>query len=158
MSLNPNTSTREEYTRGLTTVPLPPKSTPAWLSMVTRLRTLLNKLAQHPAMAPNLQQTYMTPAADKNNVYFMWDFIGRTLGMCYQLDPELSNHRPGQPLPEGYVDVISRCAMARELMLDSKPGMLSSMTEMTYPEQAGKHPEFGAEILGLARDLMEGIE
>lgn len=29
-------------------------------------------------MAPNLQQTYMTPAASKNKVYFMWDFVGRT--------------------------------------------------------------------------------
>ena len=41
--------------------------------------TLLNKLAYHPAMALNLQQTYMTPAASKNNVYLMWDFVGRTL-------------------------------------------------------------------------------
>ena len=30
-------------------------------------------------MAPNLQQTFRTPAASKNNVYFMWDYVGRTL-------------------------------------------------------------------------------
>ena len=34
-------------------------------------------------MTPNLQQTYMTPAASKNKVYFMWDFVGRTLVSYY---------------------------------------------------------------------------
>lgn len=78
--MDPNTSTREEFTTGLTAVPLPPVPlAPEWKELAEQLRTLLNKLAYHPAMAPNLQQTYMTPAASKNNVYFMWDFVGRTL-------------------------------------------------------------------------------
>ncbi len=78
--MDPHTSTREEYTNMLTSIPLPPVPlAPEWKELAERLRTLLDKLAHHPAMAPNLQQTYMTPAASKNNVYFMWDFVGRTL-------------------------------------------------------------------------------
>lgn len=78
--MDPNTSTREEFTAGLTAIPLAPVAlAPDWKELAEQLRTLLEKLAHHPAMAPNLQQTYMTPAAGKNNVYFMWDFVGRTL-------------------------------------------------------------------------------
>lgn len=78
--MDPNNATREEFTTGLTSIPLPPVTlAPEWKKLAEQLRTLLDKLAYHPAMAPNLQQTYMTPAASKNNVYFMWDFVGRTL-------------------------------------------------------------------------------
>ncbi|KAF2815288.1 uncharacterized protein BDZ99DRAFT_516024 [Mytilinidion resinicola] len=174
--LDVQNTTRAAYTRGLTSLPLPTNAKAEWLSSVTKLRTLLTKLAEHPAMAPNLQQTYSTPSADKNNVYFMWDFVGRTLvrwapfeltflwsrkvnsrrqGMYYNIDPQLAHHRPGEPLPEDYADVIGRCVMAQQLILDTKPGMLDMMTEMTYPEQKGRHPRFGEEILGLARGLME---
>ena len=79
-TMDPNTSTREEFTAGLTGIPLPPVPlAPEWKQLAEQLRILLDKLAHHPAMAPNLQQTYMTPAASKNSVYFMWDFVGRTL-------------------------------------------------------------------------------
>lgn len=78
--MDPHTSTREQFTAGLTAIPLPPVAlAPEWKHLAEQLRTLLDKLAFHPAMAPNLQQTYMTPANSKNNVYFMWDFVGRTL-------------------------------------------------------------------------------
>lgn len=40
-------------------------------------------------MAPNREQTFMTPAKKKTRVYFMWDFVGRTLGMLYQIPPNL---------------------------------------------------------------------
>lgn len=79
-TMDPNTSTREEFTTSLTGIPLPPVPlAPEWKQLAEQLRVLLDKLAHHPAMAPNLQQTYMTPAASKNSVYFMWDFVGRTL-------------------------------------------------------------------------------
>jgi len=78
---NPTTATRLQFTDNLTTRPLPtsPPPSPSWKKLAITLRTLLDKLAHHPAMAQNLHQTYMTPAADKNKVYFMWDFVGRTL-------------------------------------------------------------------------------
>lgn len=50
---------------------------------------LLKALFEHPAMAPNREQTFMTPAKKKTRVYFMWDFVGRTLGMLYQIPPKL---------------------------------------------------------------------
>ena len=40
-------------------------------------------------MAPNREQTFMTPAKKKTRVYFMWDFVGRTLGMLYRIPPNL---------------------------------------------------------------------
>jgi hypothetical protein len=40
-------------------------------------------------MAPNRDQTFMTPAKKKTRVYFMWDFVGRTLGMLYRIPPNL---------------------------------------------------------------------
>ena len=50
-----------------------------WTGYALDLVQLLQKLAFHPAMAPNLRQTYSTPATSKNKVYFMWDFVGRTM-------------------------------------------------------------------------------
>lgn len=77
--MNPYTNTREEFTSHLLSLPIPESAAADWKDVANKLRPLLEKLAYHDAMAPNLQQTYMTPAADKNKVYFMWDFVGRTL-------------------------------------------------------------------------------
>ncbi|KAL1604755.1 hypothetical protein SLS60_004295 [Paraconiothyrium brasiliense] len=127
---DPSTSTREQFTKHLTDVPMPGSFVhDDWLKHATAHQVLLDKLASHPAMAPNLQQTYNTPANNKNNVYFMWDFVGRTLGQLFRMDPELPQ--------------------------DSQKGMLDEMTESQYPEQKGKHPAFGEEILQLARDMLK---
>lgn len=77
--MDPYTSTREQFTNGLISNPVPDWAAPEWKKYVERHKVLLEKLAHHPAMAPNLQQTYMTPAHSKNKVYFEWDFVGRTL-------------------------------------------------------------------------------
>lgn len=77
--MDPNTSTREHFTAHLTSQAMTPSTAEEWKKLVEPLKLLLEKLAHHTAMAPNLQQTYVTPAASKNKVYFMWDFIGRTL-------------------------------------------------------------------------------
>ncbi|KAF2439167.1 hypothetical protein P171DRAFT_502328 [Karstenula rhodostoma CBS 690.94] len=146
---DPSTSTRELFTKHLTDVPMP--STPAhddWLKHATLHQVLLEKLALHPAMAPNLQQTYNTPANNKNNVYFMWDFVGRTLGQLFRMDPELPRGIDG-PME----DVVVRTTTACNLILDVQKGMLDEMTESQYPEQRGKHPAFGEEILALAREM-----
>jgi len=65
-----------------------------------------------------------------------------------ETDPELKNGPGGK-----FEDVIGRNFMAKQLILDTKPGALDKMTESTYPEQKGRHPKFGEEILALARDL-----
>jgi hypothetical protein len=79
----PDVSTREVFTKHLIDVPVPSWAHKDWARYCRQHQVLLEKLAQHPAMVPNLQQTYSTPANDKNNVYFMWDFVGRTLESRY---------------------------------------------------------------------------
>lgn len=155
--MDPNTATRQEYTAGLTSVPLPPVTlAPEWKELVEQLRTLLDKLVHHPAMAPNLQQTYMTPAASKNNVYFMWDFVGRTLSMLYNVDPTLEDL--SEKDNENWNDAHGRAVYAGMLITNKMKGALDLMTESTYPGQKGKHPEFGDEILKLAGELCGGDE
>lgn len=78
-NMDPYKSTRKEYTDKALSMPIPRDSTKEWENMVQILRTLYRLLAFHPAMATNINDTYMTPARTKNKVYFMWDFIGRTL-------------------------------------------------------------------------------
>ena len=104
--MDPHTATREQFTTGLTSMPLPRGTlAPEWKELAEQLRTLLLKLAFHPAMEPNLQQTYMTPAASKNNVYFMWDFVGRTLVSS----PAQLPHIPICALGEKHLGLICSC-------------------------------------------------
>jgi len=63
-------------------------------------------------------------------------------------DPELKNGVGGS-----FADVLGRNATAKQLILDTKPGALNKMMEGMYPEQKGRHPQFGEEILALAREL-----
>lgn len=77
--MDPYTNTREQFTNGLISNPVPENAALEWKKYVERHKVLLEKLAHHPAMAPNVQQTFMTPANSKNKVYFQWDFVGRTL-------------------------------------------------------------------------------
>jgi len=77
--MDPQRNTREDFTNAITSTPIPTNASEEWKTLVEKLQLLTQKVAQHPAMAPNLKQTYMTPANAKNKVYFMWDFVGRTL-------------------------------------------------------------------------------
>ncbi|KAM0794095.1 hypothetical protein BDR22DRAFT_718717 [Usnea florida] len=138
--MDPHTATREQFTTGLTSMPLPTGTlAPEWKELAEQLRTLLLKLAFHPAMEPNLQQTYMTPAASKNNVYFMWDFVGRTLSMLYNVEPTLENM--SEEGEKKWNDVSGRAVYAGMLITNQMEGALDMMTEATYPGQKGKHPE-----------------
>lgn len=79
VDLNPATCNRRDYTRGLAEATLPANMAPAWKNYALALRDLYTRLGNHEAMRPNLEQTFDTPANSKNSVYFMWDFVGRTL-------------------------------------------------------------------------------
>ena len=82
MPPNPNTSTRAEFTASyLAIAPLPsdPSVSAKWTRLVNSLLALIKALGEHEAMQRNNQQTYMTPAKDKNAQYFAWDFVGRTI-------------------------------------------------------------------------------
>ncbi|KAL9000693.1 MAG: hypothetical protein Q9169_000729 [Polycauliona sp. 2 TL-2023] len=149
--MDPNQNTREEFTNAMIAIPIPEFASPVWRSHVQRSQVMLDKLARHTAMAPNLQQTYMTPANSKNKVYFQWDFVGRTLGMFYNINPTLQGLSKDEK--EKWEDAKGRTTFAKMLILDTQPGMLNMMTETTYPDQKGAHPDFGEEILELARHL-----
>ncbi|KAL9604639.1 MAG: hypothetical protein Q9219_000359 [cf. Caloplaca sp. 3 TL-2023] len=102
-------------------------------------------------MAPNLQQTYMTLANSKNKNYFEWDFVGRTLGLMYTVNPTIQ--KLSEEEKEVWEDAVGRGTFAKMLILDIALGMLNQMTESAYPDQSGQHPEFGEEIMELARHL-----
>ena len=76
---DPQRNTREDFTSQLLAPPLRDFAKPKWKDLASKLRNLLQKIAYHDAMKPNLQQTYMTPAASKNSIYFMSDYVGRTI-------------------------------------------------------------------------------
>jgi hypothetical protein len=69
--LDSNVVTRKVFTDNLTQVPIPSDASPEWKWHCEKLQSIYHKLAYRPAMVPNIQQTYMTPAASKNRVYFM---------------------------------------------------------------------------------------
>ncbi|KAL8818171.1 MAG: hypothetical protein Q9223_003135 [Gallowayella weberi] len=131
-------------------LPIPDFAAPKWKKLVGRSKVLLDKLAHHPAMAANLQQTYMTPANSRNKIYFQWDFVGRTLVSRPRKDREQGLSKQEK---EQWEDATGRITFAKNLILDEMPGMLNMMTEKTDPGQKGKHPDFGEEILELAKHL-----
>jgi hypothetical protein len=60
-------------------MPSPPEgANPKWVRVFNSLHALFKALAEHEGMARNNQQTYDTPAIDKNAQYFSWDFTART--------------------------------------------------------------------------------
>lgn len=79
--MDPRTATREQFTQSLLSKPVPADAARNYKILQDKLSTTLRLLAYHTAMVDtgNLQQAFMTPAASKNSVYFMWDFVGRTL-------------------------------------------------------------------------------
>ncbi|KAL8646096.1 MAG: hypothetical protein Q9226_007020 [Calogaya cf. arnoldii] len=149
--MDPNKNTREEFTDAMISMSISEFAWPEWKKYVQRSQVLLDKLAHHSAMAPNLQQTYMTPANSKNKVYFEWDFVGRTLSMFYNVNPTLQGLSKQEK--EKWEDAVGRTTFTKVLILDTRPGMLDLMTETTYPDQKGAHSDFGEEILELARHL-----
>ena len=79
---DPNTSTRAQFTASylaIAPVPTDPNVSAKWTRLVNSLLALIKALGEHEAMQRNNQQTYMTPAKDKNAQYFAWDFVGRTV-------------------------------------------------------------------------------
>lgn len=77
--LDPNTNTREEFTRAALQQPIPDNADPKWKDLNQTLKDLILKLLEHDAMRVNKSQPFMTPAANKNRVYFLWDLTSRIL-------------------------------------------------------------------------------
>ena len=150
-NMEPTTCDRASYTRGLCAPPLLASASPVWLAIVLRTRALYRTLAFHPAMEPNLSQTFSTPANSKNRVYFMWDFVGRTLHWAYLIPSSLKDLNDDEN--ERLRDVLSRSILTVHLLNDTEPGKLNELTEKTYPAQKGSHPDLGEEVLAATQKL-----
>ncbi|KAK5168814.1 uncharacterized protein LTR77_006123 [Saxophila tyrrhenica] len=144
-----NTITREEYTNALVNEPTPGNASDEWRKYGRDLKDLTGRLGFHPAMALNLEQTYSTPANSKNKVYFMGDFVTRIYAYLENIPPS----SPFDGRNEMWVDVVSRSVMTKELLVDSKPGMLDMLVESTYPSSSSDRPEIGDDIKASARTL-----
>ena len=118
--------------------------------MVEKLRAVYRVLGAHPGMEPNLTQTFSTPANRKNKVYFMWDFVGRTLHTAY-LTPASMNDLSQQE-KNCWADVQGRARMIRSLLLDEMPGMLDMMVGQGTPG-SGQNLELGEEVRQAAAQL-----
>ena len=98
---------------------VPPDADGLWASAVRHQQGLYRALYDHEAMAPNRQQTFMTPARQKSAVYHLWDFVGRTLQFLYMVDYKKAFHaRRGQD-KEIYRDALGRRQMSSILVEDT---------------------------------------
>lgn len=118
----------------------------AYKHLFVKYQQLIKLLIEHPAMKPNLQQTFNTPANSKNKIYFMWDFVLRTFQfLAARVDPRNPVQSPM------FIDVLSRSTQARELIVDTT-GMLDKMNaSVGYKIEKGT--EFTDEIKELAKTL-----
>jgi hypothetical protein len=142
--LDPNTTTRKDFSESIINTTIPTNASPKYKKLATGLQEVLRLLTFHPAMTPNLLQTYSTKAASKNEVYFMWDFVGRTLGMLLALDPSL-------PKVQSEVwDEIQGRAWMGDFLIQDKEGKLEQMTASGYGVA-------GAQTLDLGKDLGDEV-
>jgi len=74
-------------------------------------------------------------------------------GHLYMVDPSLRNLSSREK--ETWQDAQGRAVYSSMLIRDEMPGALNKMTEQTYPGQSGQQPEFGDEILEIAKRLQE---
>jgi len=68
---DPDTTTRAEYTIHHLNRQCPTVCSPRFSHIFKVHQTLIRLMDAHPAMDQNRDQTYNTPAASKNKVYFM---------------------------------------------------------------------------------------
>ncbi|KAJ0107435.1 hypothetical protein J7T55_009400 [Diaporthe amygdali] len=157
--LDPNRNTRYEYTNAALSKPAPEDADPKWMELNNTLKNLMEKLINHESMRENAQQPYMTPAASKNQVYFVWDFVGRTLAMMDAVPPQLQASPQWSPAVEKMWkgEIVGRSTVVAGLISGDTSGdpKLSMLIRSMNPSQSGSQPEFGVEIKQLANRLQE---
>jgi hypothetical protein len=72
LSPNPSTTSRSDFTSFFERFTPAPDADAAYTHLFLKHQQLASLLLAHPAMARNRAQTFSTPAASKNKVYFMW--------------------------------------------------------------------------------------
>lgn len=148
--LSPNTTstTRIDFTDFFLRFQHAPDAHPLYKHLFVVHQELAKLLIEHPAMKPNLQQTFSTPANSKNKVYFQWDFILRTFQhLAAQVDP----HDPlSSPM---FSDVVGRSVQAKMLIIDETGRLEKTNASIGYKDDGGV--EFTDEIKAVANKLDE---
>jgi hypothetical protein len=116
-----NTTSRKDYTKVIVEREIPNNAATEYQTEVKRHQELVKLLYDDPAMEPNREQTFMTPANSKNRVYFMWDFCQRNLVIMLNLDPTLPYSQKA-----AWDEVKGRCAFSSILILDDS-GKMNAM-------------------------------
>ncbi|TIA57663.1 hypothetical protein D6C77_06001 [Aureobasidium pullulans] len=142
---DPDTTTRAEFTIHHLNRQCPTVCSPRFSHIFRVHQTLIRLMDAHPAMDQNRNQTYNTPAASKNKVGLPRTHLRDPLVNVPPRNPSCSN--------KYWKDVILRCVLAKELILDHT-GKLEQMNRATgYNDDAGI--EFGEEIEAEAAKLDE---
>jgi hypothetical protein len=146
MSPDTKKTTRADFTDFFLRFQHAPDAHPIYKHLFITHQALAKLLVEHPAMVPNLQQTFSTPANSKNKVYFMWDFILRTFQhLAAQVDPR-------DPSSSSmYQDVLGRAVQAKTLTCDTTGQMEKMNRSVGYKDDGGI--EFTDEIKRLAAQL-----
>lgn len=138
---DPHKTTRRDYTAAICSMPIPPNANADWKQDMELHRRLVNALLNHEAMAPNRDQIFMIPSNKKSRVYFLWDFVQRTICFLNMVDPD-------SPSGSEWQNVISRSNMTKAIILDDR-GMSHAMF------QDDKTP-YGDEVMAIAREMNGG--
>ncbi|OQN96952.1 hypothetical protein B0A48_16926 [Cryoendolithus antarcticus] len=149
LPLDPDVASRAQYTVRYLQAPVPENASPQWLKYFNGLMKLVRLLGEHEGMARNNTQTFNTPAFEKNNVYFAWDFVGRTLTFISRVPPTMQ--RMTREDREAWNDTKSRTALITDLILNRQK--MIDMVDQPYQHLNTVHPEMGDEIIAAARAL-----
>lgn len=152
--MKPNVCKRRDYTAGFAGASLPEEMSSDWQELAMLLRDLYSRLGAHPAMTRNLNQTFSTPANSKNSVYFMWDFVGRTLHQLYLVPAK--TEKLSAKHKEAFNDCHGRAAMASGLILNEPAGMLEMMVKSAPHDKENPMPDMGKQVEDAARAIMNG--
>lgn len=146
MSPNVSTNTRTDFTAFFLRFRHAEDAHPMYKRLFVTHQQLIKLLVDHPAMQPNLDQTFNTPARSKNKVYFMWDFNLRTFQhLVAEVSPQDPHHSPM------IGDVVGRAAMAKQLMLDETGKLEAGNANLGYKDN--EEVEFGEETKKVVMEL-----
>jgi hypothetical protein len=135
---DPQRTTRQDYTTAICSMPIPATANADWEHEMDIHRRLVKALLTHEAMAPNRDQIFMVPSNKKSRVYYLWDFVQRTI--CY-----LNIVNPNSPSGKDWANAVNRSAMTKAIILDDR-GMSHAMF------QDDKTP-YGDDVMAIAREM-----
>ncbi|MCJ1333583.1 hypothetical protein MMC10_010283, partial [Thelotrema lepadinum] len=133
------------------------QKTDTWLTMFNQHLSLHKKLASHEAMQANMEQLRSTfkTAASRNRLLFLWTYTAETLCWLYTMVPsygEMDEEHTGY-----WEIIISRAILTAALILTAEgpSAVVDKLVTRSYDEPSPPKPEFGEDILEVARDMVK---